>query len=738
MAASPEQMASMSALTDKPQPKPAEKRPEPSTPREAAEQAKQRLQDATTQWQQEVAGGLKTKGNARWRSYTAALKSIWQQHEQLANDWERKGKASTKSGGKPAAGGGSDPEFSAMEQRLQEHDPHALEKIKEVTKRPDSYRDLVKQAHDQIFGSGKQPLFDRDKNPRSDLSESVAKRADQGKQSQVSAGDSSGLKSMGSGMGSAMTDNMYDSLWKKLESGDTTEAGAPSALLQVASAARKAGGMSSLEHFKAMAKDYAAVRAKGLKGDDYQTAMKNLVAKHGAAPKVPVGALPPDERTAMERHGIDPKTGKPKKPNEFPPIGSKEDIRQEEERNEAAFGNSLKLRRGKNRLGNPNWTQSRNAFNKGPQKSKAEIEAQMRRDAASGPLAPDVPKPVQPKPLQGSDDWKRLVKAKASEWDMKPEDFHDLATDMHKELVEHHGQQKEAYLTARKATGLAPADLEKLENQGFDSGSNHKSIKQLDTIGRELAANYPALGWGRGREDDGNDESNIDYGAKVWDLIKGGYRPPPGKHSAEFMEHVEDYLRSQLKRHGSSAGNGNVATDDDLSAVPFTLRRHALIERYSEWLANRVNAAAAVTAEPTAGQAEAGNYRKGKVTIQGLPVSIENAKGSKRKPEWPALSCHYGYIRKTEGRDGDHVDCFIGPNPDSGLVFVVDQVNQSGKFDEHKTLLGFDSERAAKDAYLANYPKGWKCGTITKLSIDQFHDWLENGDTTKPLDGHKP
>lgn len=562
--ASPEQMASMSALTDKPQPKPAEKRPEPSTPREAADQAKQRLQAATQQWQQEVAGGLTPKGNARWRSYTAALKSIWQQHEQLANDWERKGKAAAKGGGKAVAGGGTgqgggDPEFSAMEQRLKEHDPHALEKIKEVTQRADSYRDLVKQAHDQIFGKQKPTLFDQGEgNPRSDLGDSAKKRESQGLKSQVPGlkNDSTGLSSMGGGMAGGITDAMYDNLWKKVESGDTSEAGSPSALLQVAKAARKAGGISSPEHFKALAKDFGDVRGKGLKGQDFQNAMRQLVAKHSKATPVPAGALPPDERSAMERHGIDSATGKPRN-------------------------------HGLNRLGNPQWTHARNAFNKGPQKSKAATEAEMRRAAAAG--FETLPQ-EQPKRIEGSDEWKRLVKAKASEWDMKPEDFHDLASDLHKELVEHHGQRKEAYLTARKATGLAPADLEKLENQWFDSGSNHKSIKQLDTIGRELAANYPALGWGRGREDEGNDESNIDYGAKVWDLIKGGYQPPPGKHSAEFMEHVEDYLRSQLKRHGSSAGNGNVATDEDLSAVPFTLRRHALVERYSEWLADRVKA----------------------------------------------------------------------------------------------------------------------------------------------------
>ncbi|MEZ5386482.1 MAG: LPD1 domain-containing protein [Prosthecobacter sp.] len=49
--------------------------------------------------------------------------------------------------------------------------------------------------------------------------------------------------------------------------------------------------------------------------------------------------------------------------------------------------------------------------------------------------------------------------------------------------------------------------------------------------------------------------------------------------------------------------------------------------------------------EPTPAQKEAGNYAKGHVRIGGHDISIENPAGSKRRPEWPALKDHYGYIR---------------------------------------------------------------------------------------------
>mgnify|MGYP000917526679 CR=1 FL=1 len=143
--------------------------------------------------------------------------------------------------------------------------------------------------------------------------------------------------------------------------------------------------------------------------------------------------------------------------------------------------------------------------------------------------------------------------------------------------------------------------------------------------------------------------------------------------------------------------------------------------------------AAKHTATPTDGQAKAGNYRKGKTNLHGLTISIENAKGSKRKPEWPELSAHYGYINKTTGRDGDHVDVFVGPNHDSELVFVIDQQTAAGRFDESKVMLGFTNRDAAVQTYLANYPPEWIVGPVTAMTIEQFKSWLREGDTTKPV-----
>lgn len=143
-------------------------------------------------------------------------------------------------------------------------------------------------------------------------------------------------------------------------------------------------------------------------------------------------------------------------------------------------------------------------------------------------------------------------------------------------------------------------------------------------------------------------------------------------------------------------------------------------------------AIAATHPNPSPAQREAGNYRKGKVRLHGLLISIENPKGTRRRPEWKPLAAHYGYINRTEGRDGDHVDVYLGPNLRSELVFVIDQVTESGKrFDEHKAILGCVSKAQAKRLYLANYQPGWKCGPITAMTIEQFKTWLAKGDTTR-------
>jgi hypothetical protein len=132
-------------------------------------------------------------------------------------------------------------------------------------------------------------------------------------------------------------------------------------------------------------------------------------------------------------------------------------------------------------------------------------------------------------------------------------------------------------------------------------------------------------------------------------------------------------------------------------------------------------------------QKEAGNYRMAHVRWKGLELTIENPRGSVRTKTSAAsgktwsrtMAHHYGYIRETRGVDGDHVDCFLGPDEDSDHVFVVHQVDYKGKFDEHKVMLGFSTEAAARKGYLANFDKGWKVGPIEAMTVAGFKQWMQ-------------
>ena len=141
--------------------------------------------------------------------------------------------------------------------------------------------------------------------------------------------------------------------------------------------------------------------------------------------------------------------------------------------------------------------------------------------------------------------------------------------------------------------------------------------------------------------------------------------------------------------------------------------------------------------EPTEAQKKSGNYKKGHVKFGGYDYTIENPKGSYRSgvdengKEWKQkMNDTYGYIRGKFGKDGDHLDMFINDKADldswNGDVFVVDQVNQDGTFDEHKVMYGYGSLDEAKKAYLSNYEKGWTgLGNITPVSKADFDKWLD-------------
>ena len=149
---------------------------------------------------------------------------------------------------------------------------------------------------------------------------------------------------------------------------------------------------------------------------------------------------------------------------------------------------------------------------------------------------------------------------------------------------------------------------------------------------------------------------------------------------------------------------------------------------------------------PTEAQKEAGNYRKGHIKVDGYDIALENPKGTTRSgkdangKEWSITMKHdYGYIRGTKGTDGDHIDVYLSDNPTAGNVYVVDQIDQqTGDFDEHKVMYGFNSMEEAVQAYRDQYEDGWKVGTVTEVSREEFKKWVDSSvRKTKPFADYK-
>lgn len=234
-----------------------------------------------------------------------------------------------------------------------------------------------------------------------------------------------------------------------------------------------------------------------------------------------------------------------------------------------------------------------------------------------------------------------------------------------------------------------------------------------------------------------------DRDGKEYELFKEQY-----KTGGTFYEELAQLLHSQklaslaLKEYGfegvkviadrTTGGN----KEGKMNYVIFD-ENNAQITNHTKFSLRLKSAIEETETNPSDAQKESGNYKKGHIKFGGYDYTIENPKGSTRSgkdangKEWK-VTMHdtYGYIRGKFGKDGDHLDMFINDKADldnwDGDVFVVDQVNPDGSFDEHKVMYGYDSMDDAEKAYLANYSKGWQgLGNITGASKDEFDKWLD-------------
>lgn len=221
--------------------------------------------------------------------------------------------------------------------------------------------------------------------------------------------------------------------------------------------------------------------------------------------------------------------------------------------------------------------------------------------------------------------------------------------------------------------------------------------------------------------------------------------PPRPRHDV-FAEHALGLMHKDISGgqivHPYSLGDRGRATYRKMTEEqkPIAPIGDALLERMGRATGG------AVTSNPTDAQKKAGNYRKHHISFQGLPISLESIKGQTRSGTDPSgkkwsvkLPYDYGYIKRTEGADGDHVDVCIGPDHASDHVFIIDQNDLgTGKFDEHKVMLGYRTKEDATKAYRDGFSDGRgieRMGAVVRMSMPEFKRWLKDCDTKKPVRG---
>ena len=217
------------------------------------------------------------------------------------------------------------------------------------------------------------------------------------------------------------------------------------------------------------------------------------------------------------------------------------------------------------------------------------------------------------------------------------------------------------------------------------------------------------------------------------------------KQSVETVETSQDTEQSDTQV--SPSMNVPTTSTGKVSESPETKQ-----EKAEKSISAKVKEASAdVNTEPTEAQKEAGNYKKGHVQVGAFDITIEQPEGSIRRgtdangKQWESkMHNTYGYFRGTEGVDGDHIDVFLSNDMDGwngAQVFVVDQYNPDGTFDEHKVMLGFNDASDAKNNYLANYKKGWENGRridVSAVSLADFEKWMASSHRkTKPFREYK-
>ena len=235
----------------------------------------------------------------------------------------------------------------------------------------------------------------------------------------------------------------------------------------------------------------------------------------------------------------------------------------------------------------------------------------------------------------------------------------------------------------------------------------------------------------------------------IGDMFAGGVKTKEDiiNEVNEALNNGQNYNRNASSASDGQGGGNEGGEQGDVASKSDQGGERGLREEGTP-LSSKIEAASAeVNTTPTEAQKEVGNYKKGHVQVGTFDITIEQPKGSVRKgtdadgKQWESkMNNTYGYIRGAVGVDGDHIDVFLSNDIDGWngrKVFVVDQYNPDGSFDEHKVMLGFNDADEAKSDYLANYEKGWEDGRridVNAVNLEDFEKWIASSKRkTKPF-----
>ncbi len=215
-----------------------------------------------------------------------------------------------------------------------------------------------------------------------------------------------------------------------------------------------------------------------------------------------------------------------------------------------------------------------------------------------------------------------------------------------------------------------------------------------------------------------------------------------GRISEDGLFNILNDEESKLYIEGIPVDINPITKGKSGTIADFLERNKDYQKEDNSYPARLAKAKAETNTEPTEAQKQAGNYKMGHISFGGYQMSIENPKGSTRRGvdgngrQWSIeMQDTYGYIGRKYGADGDHLDFFINDDADldkwNGRVFVIDQKNEDGTFDEHKVMYGYTTLMAARKAYERNYEPGWwdkHVIGIMGVRKENFDKWLNDSD----------